>query len=130
MAARRAEVKAIARARINERQLLVKAESLNPARILVDPRVFQSGHSKLPQALKTKARYSVVKLAMLCGPITRRGRLSPTDTASQCGDTPSRFDRYQARRVASMSASSAAVHLRGAPADSSYMPRFSASAAR
>ena len=28
--------------------------------------------------LKRNARYSVVKLAMLCGPITRRGRSSPT----------------------------------------------------
>ena len=36
-----------------------------------------------PQIVMMNARHSVVKLAMLCGPMTRVGSLSPTFTSSQ-----------------------------------------------
>ena len=48
--------------------------------------------------LNRNARYSVVKVAMVCGPMTRRGNVSPTFTSSKCGETPSRFDSSQSRR--------------------------------
>src|SRR3546814_13303730 len=57
----------------------------------------------LPQALNTNARYSVEKLAIVCGPITRRGSLSPTLTDWNAGETPSRFDRIQSWRIRSTS---------------------------
>ncbi len=60
--------------------------------------------------LKRNARYSVVKLAMLCGPITRRGSVSPIFTSSKRGDTPVRLDSSHCRRSVSTASSSVCVH--------------------
>src|ERR1700761_2659703 len=64
----------------------------------------------VPQMLKTKARYSVVNEAIECGPITRRGSLSPTLTSPKRGATPSRFDMIHAQRSLSTCLSCSAVH--------------------
>src|SRR3546814_2742917 len=86
--------------------------------------------SFLPQALNTNTRYSVEKLAIVCGPITRRGSLSPTLTDLNAGETPSRFDRIQSWRTWSTSAIFSAVHFGLGGNLSAYILRFSASAAR
>jgi hypothetical protein len=44
----------------------------------------------------------VVKLAMLCGPSTRRGKRSPILISSKCGESPKRFDMIQSKRTLSM----------------------------
>ena len=76
------------------------------------------------------ARYSHVKVAIECGPITRRGSRSPTFTSSKCGETPRRFDSSHSRRTLAICLSSSRDQRRTSPIWLAKKPRFSASAAR
>ena len=84
----------------------------------------------VPQMLNRNARYSVVKLAMLCGPITRRGSVSPALTWPKRGETPLRLDMIQSCRSRSIPVSSLSVHRLTSPSWLSYRPRLVASERR
>ena len=106
----------VALARIDLRVFFVEGEVLAPARILVDPRILDARAAppirKVPQMLNRNARYSVVKLAMLCGPITRRGSVSPTSSSPRrsAARRPSGWTRATHGRSRSTASSSVRVH--------------------